>query len=404
MLNLFLPKKTNKSSNGTRAAHAEVAAVIPTYKPTKTTVELVASLLKWYPKLQVVVVDDSTPLTTENSKTINAIKALAKKNKKLTYLRTPVNALKAGALNFGISYLQARKNRPDVIFTSDDDVEVNEQTFTIMVEQLLADRKIGAVCSLALVKNKNKNILTRLQSLEYHSYNLTRTADNGFLKGPMVMHGMLTAFKSSVLKQINGFTQNHLIEDYDITVRMKNAGYDSKLALNAKAWTEVPETLEDLWKQRVRWSYGGLGVVSQYYRNVSAIFQDLMGHTLFITLSILVLLSIIVERSYLVSSTIIIAVVSIAIINFIAAFTINLATMLLYPRRDKFDWALKTTVIPELIYCNILTMILVGSYLFFAYNRALNPLVKRVNIFFKPYNAGLNMFSKIGYSSTWGTR
>ncbi len=404
MLNLFLPKKQNTVNKSTRSAHTVVAAVIPTYRPSNTTVKLVKSLIKWYPKLQVVVVDDSTPLDTESTPTINAIKSLAKKHKKLTYLRTPANALKAGALNFGIKYLLDQKNSPDVIFTSDDDVEVNEKTLTIMVEELMANRKTGAVCSLALVKNKNKNLLTRLQSLEYHGFNITRIADNGFLKGPLVMHGMLTVFRASVLKKIDGFTQFHLIEDYDITVRMKNAGYTSKLAMNAQAWTEVPESIEALWKQRVRWSYGGINVMTQYYKNAGSIFQDLLGHLIFLSLTTLIILSLVLTNDYTVNSTLIFAVVGIALINFVAAFSINIATMLTYPKRDSLDWVLRTTIIPELIYCNILTAILFGSYLFFIYNIALRGLVKRIKFFFKPYNAGLTAFSKIGYSSTWGTR
>jgi cellulose synthase/poly-beta-1,6-N-acetylglucosamine synthase-like glycosyltransferase len=164
-----------------------------------------------------------------------------------------------------------------------------------MKKLLMSNKRIGAVCSLVRVINKNKNIITRLQALEYHAFNITKIADNTFLKGPLVMQGMLTGFKTKALLQVNGFSEGHLIEDYDITTRLKTNNWDVQICKNAQAWTYVPDNVSSLWKQRVRWTYGGVEVVTNSYKNILPIFQDFLGHILFLSLLILILLSIILR-------------------------------------------------------------------------------------------------------------
>jgi len=65
-----------------------------------------------------------------------------------------------------------------------------------------------------------------MQGLEYHSFNVSKIADNGFVSGPLVMQGMLTAFRMSLLEQTDGlifqsknyesvFFIHNLIHDFD---------------------------------------------------------------------------------------------------------------------------------------------------------------------------------------------
>jgi cellulose synthase/poly-beta-1,6-N-acetylglucosamine synthase-like glycosyltransferase len=312
--------------------------------------------------------------------------------------------LKAGALNFGIEYLKTNKNTPDVVFTVDDDVKINKETIPAMIKELFSNKTIGAVCSQVRVKNKNKNVLTRLQALEYHSFNITKISDNNFVKGPLVMQGMLTAFRMTALQQINGYRDGHLIEDYDITARLKNAGWSVKIAQDAVAWTTVPEVVEDLWKQRVRWTNGGLFVVKQFWKQAATVHQDIIGHALFIGLSLMVILSFVFAGSNENNVALASWLLALAIINFIIAFTFTLATFVRYADRDEKDWLLKLSILPEFIYSNLLSLILIGSYAFFVYTLVGRTVVTRIPYLNKSYTRGLNTFNKVGFSSTWGTR
>ncbi|MCL5409811.1 MAG: glycosyltransferase, partial [Patescibacteria group bacterium] len=329
---------------------------------------------------------------------------LARASRNIIYLRTPVNALKAGALNFGIKHLMGFKKAPQVVFTFDDDVQINQQTLPLLINGLYATKRTGAVCSMAIVKNKHTNLLTRLQALEYLSFNISKIADNGFLQGPLVMQGMLTAFRMSALRQVRGFTEGHLIEDYDITAKLKYLGWNVRLIFQAKAWTTVPEDLESLWKQRVRWTYGGMGVVSDYWRMPAVVFQDLLGHTVFLSLVFLILTSFLLPRVSFQSPLLVVLIFSLSIINFIQAFLFSILIIFKLPGWEKQDLLLRLSILPEFIYCNFLSLILIGSYLFFVFNFLMSKIVTNLLPAEPVYHLGLKAFKRIGYSTSWGTR
>lgn len=398
----FVPHLGTKLTES-RSYKKYVAAVIPTHIPTDTTYQLIKKLHNWYPQMMVVVIDDCTPLTEQNLPVLNKISKLAKEYKTVISLRTPKNALKAGALNFGIEYLSKLKTKPDVVITFDDDVAINQETIPYMVHSLYSEESVGAVCSQVGVKNKNKNLLTRLQALEYHSFNMTKISDNGFLKGPLVMQGMLTAFRMPAIEAVEGFTHGHLIEDYDITARLKTLGMKVKIARKAIAWTHVPETIEDLWKQRVRWTSGGLNVLQEFWGSTTVVYQDMIGHTLFLSLLILIGLSFLFPKDSPEHFLAMILLVS-SLTNFFIAFSFNIYSLFIYPSRDRKDTIIKLTILPELIYSNMLSLVLVGSYLFFVYKKLAKLIESKLPFLSQPYRWGLHVFNKAGFSTTWGTR
>lgn len=382
----------------------KVAVLIPTYNPTETTFALIKSIMQWHPEVTLVVIDDCTPVTQENLMVINRLKEIAVTTGLLSYLRTSQNKFKAGALNYGIDYVLNLSDQIDVIFTFDDDVLINKETIPHMVRTLYSNPLVGAVCSQVGVLNKNQNMLTRLQALEYHNFNINKLADNGFLKGPLVMQGMLTAFRAVALKQVHGFSTGHLIEDYEITARLKSHGWIVKISKEAFAWTHVPETLEALWKQRVRWISGGLQVLRQYMNRPSVVYQDLVGHSMYLSLMALVSLSLLFMNTGHEFSDKTFLILSLSLGNFIFAYVFSLLTLFTYDEVDFKDVLLKLSVIPELIYSNILSFILLGSYLFVIYNSFFKPRHREVLIIDKPYLWGLSLFQKAGFSGTWGTK
>ncbi len=404
-VSFFIPKHQNLKVSKEFLDKKIVAAIIPTYKPKMITYRLIKNMTKWYPDMMIVVVDDSTPSSCKNFKIIKKIKQLARLNTRVTYLRTPVNRLKAGALNYGFDYVSiALEQKPHIVITLDDDVILTRKTIRAMIKSLYSEVTMGAVCTLAKVKNKNVNLLTRLQAFEYHNFNITKISDNGFLKGPLVMPGMLTAFRYAAIREASGFTTGHLIEDYDLTAKLKSKGWQVSIAKDTEAWTMVPEDLGSLWKQRVRWVYGGLTVLRNYWKNIPTVFQDLFGHFLFISLFTLVIFSFIFARSYNGNPTLILLLLILSVINFLAANAFNLLTFLTYSQKDRVDWIIKLSLIPEFIYSNFLTLVLLGTYLFFVYNKLLGTLSRKVNFILKIYKVGLVFFGKAGYSLSWGTR
>jgi cellulose synthase/poly-beta-1,6-N-acetylglucosamine synthase-like glycosyltransferase len=380
-----------------------VAAIVPTYKPGDLTVKLIKDIVAWNPEIQIYVVDDCTPETYAGAFPI--FQEIAGLGERVTLMRTPVNRLKAGALNFALRsiFLLKKSVRPEVVVTLDDDVVINQHTIRNLVIELMRHEKIGAVCSQCLVYNRTKNILTRLQSLEYQGFNATRLADEGFFGGPLVMHGMLTAFRTRALKEVGGFKEKHLIEDYEITARLKERGWHVKSAVNAKAWTLVPETLTSLWRQRTRWSYGGMMVVASMNKFVPVI-QDVIGHGVFIA-TILMINAMLFLSGDGVPHVLADWILVVAFVHLGIWYGFQMWLMRLYRERDAFDWVIRGTLILEFVYSNVMTLVLIGSYLFFGFNLLARAVSETSNTALQSIIAfGRRLFLDFGYTEGWGTR
>lgn len=401
----FVPKNSSLVSSAPKIVEKRVVALIPTYKPTKTTLRLVQDVLEYNPNIRVIVIDDSTPRdSAESMKVLTAIKSLSKKDSRLELLRTPTNRMKAAALNFAFARVLKSTPAPQVVVTLDDDVVITPDTISQLASALYSSPKLGVVCSKALVKNKNKNILTRLQSLEYNGFNITKIGDDGFLYGPLVMQGMLSAFRFAALKQVKNFATHGLIEDYEITVRIKKAGWNSGIAPSAVAYTHVPEDWGHLWRQRVRWSYGGLLVLKEHWKAFFAIFQDIIGHILFMSLFILIIFSFVFEKTYDSPAILIDALLVIGIFHFAFSFAFGLVSLFLMPHSDRKDWVLRATIFPEFVYSNVLSLILMGSYVFYMFHYMFEKAYQMVPRLYALHKRGDRVFKKFGYSLAWGTR
>ena len=398
----ILPKRYPKIPVAYERLH--ITAIIPTYKPERLTVKLVASIVEWNPNVRIVVVDDCTPIEYREGAAL--FEKIASFSEKVTVLRTPVNKMKAAALNFALQQIFARRDAamPDVILSLDDDVVITPSTVERLVSELMAQSNLGAVCSQCRVLNKNANLLTRLQGLEYLGFNATRLADEGFYRGPLVMHGMLTAFRVSALKEAGGFAEGHLIEDYEITTRLKSNGWSVKLALGAPASTVVPETFYDLWRQRTRWSYGGITVVTKTAR-LSSVLQDVIGHSVFFATLVMIALMALFQGSDHVPLGIARTVIVLSFVQLALWYGFQLWVMRLYREKDARDWLIRISLLPEFVYTNILTMILVGSYLFLVFNVLTRSIKRGGSLVARRLVAmGTALFALCGYSESWGTR
>lgn len=398
--NFFVPYRFVKKSADISAT--SICAIVPSYKPEELTVSLVRDLINWNPSILVYVVDDCTPQNYLNEH--NTFEEISTISDRVKVLRTPTNKLKAGAINFALSQIARDhiEKLPDVVITLDDDVVIEKNTIDNLVEELKSYDHLGAVCSQCRVLNKNKNLLTRLQGLEYFGFNATRLADEGFHYGPLVMHGMLTAFKMEALLKTGFFAEGHLIEDYEITTRLKRHGYHVKSAPRSFASTRVPETFTEFWKQRARWSYGGITVVTDV-RNWGVVVQDTIGHFMFISTVILLNLLLIINTTQKVPSLVLSLIVIFSFAQCLIWYSFQLHLMKKYKDKDTTDWIIRLTLIPEFIYANMLTVVLIGSYCFLIFN-TLTTGLSESGVLGRSSRSLRSFFRLIGYTEGWGTR
>lgn len=160
---------------------------------------------------------------------------------------------KANALNLGIQEARHR-----ILVTIDADTKLQADTLPKLT-RWFANKHIGAVAGHIKVGN-NTGVLTAFQRTEY----LSGICVDRQALGVLVAPGACTAYWLPTLRTIGGIEGDTKAEDFDVTLRLKACRSTTRrrviMDTTAIAWTEVPETLHDLWTQRLRWTYGTLQV------------------------------------------------------------------------------------------------------------------------------------------------
>ncbi|WP_433046167.1 bifunctional polysaccharide deacetylase/glycosyltransferase family 2 protein [Dactylosporangium sp. CS-033363] len=224
-----------------------VTIVVPAYNERTTIEPAVRSLaLSAHPGVEVIVVDDaSTDGTSE------AVEALGLGNVRV--VRVPPGG-KATALNTGVAL-----SRNALIVMVDADTVVEPDSVHRLV-QPFGDGTVGAVAGNVKVGNR-RGLLGKWQHIEYvMGFNLDRRLYDTFGCIPTIP-GALGAFRRRALTDAGGLTTDTIAEDTDLTMAVHRAGWRVVYQETARAHTEAPATLGQLWKQRYRWSYGTMQAI-----------------------------------------------------------------------------------------------------------------------------------------------
>lgn len=221
-----------------------VSIIVPAFNEEVGIEACVRSLCSSdYPQFEVIVVDDGSL-----DATASVVKALALSGVRL--IRQD-NAGKPAAINRGIAAA-----RYDVLVMVDGDTVFERDTLRALVAPL-ADPSVGAVSGNAKVGNR-RGLLGRWQHLEYViGFNLDRRMFDVLGCMPTVP-GAVGAFRRQALAAVGNVSDDTLAEDTDLTMALCRAGWRVVYAPHARAWTETPATLGQLWRQRHRWCYGTL--------------------------------------------------------------------------------------------------------------------------------------------------
>ena len=223
-----------------------VSVVIAAYNEEKVIRRTVESVLSSsYDNLDVVVVDDGS-----TDATLAVLRGAFDEDPRVTVL-TQANGGKSAALNRGIATAHH-----EILVAVDADTIFEENTVANLVRHF-HDPRVGAVSGNAKVGNRH-NWLTRFQSIEYiYGFNLDRRALD-LVNAIPVVPGAVGAWRKSLVLEMGGLSHDTLAEDTDLTLAIRRAGYEIRYEESAVAYTEAPEDVRSLAKQRFRWAFGTL--------------------------------------------------------------------------------------------------------------------------------------------------
>ncbi|MGW7329776.1 bifunctional polysaccharide deacetylase/glycosyltransferase family 2 protein [Streptomyces sp. NPDC054840] len=220
-----------------------VTVLVPAYNERECIANTLNSLaVSDYP-IEVIVIDDGS-----TDGTADIVEEMG-----LPFVRLirKVNGGKSSALNTGIAAASH-----DVIVMMDGDTVFEPSTVRELV-QPFGDPAIGAVAGNAKVGNRD-SLIGAWQHIEYVlGHNLDRRMYD-MLGVIQTIPGAVGAFRKEALKRVGGMSDDTLAEDTDITIAVLCDGWRIVYAEHARAWTEAPASLQQLWSQRYRWSYGSM--------------------------------------------------------------------------------------------------------------------------------------------------
>ncbi len=246
--------RSNRRGVPANADDLSVSVLIPAYNEAKVIAASIRQILaSTHRKLNIVVVDDGSADGT------SAVVREKFAGDERVRLITTQNGGKARAINLGLAHAEG-----DIVVVLDADTQFEPQTISSLV-RWFADPAIGAVAGNAKVGNRI-NVLTRWQALEYvTAQNLERRA-LATLGCITVVPGAVGAWRREAIAKLGGFPSNTLAEDQDLTIMVQRAGYKVLFDQEAIAWTEAPDTISGLAKQRFRWAFGTLQCLWKHRR------------------------------------------------------------------------------------------------------------------------------------------
>ena len=249
-----------------------VSILVPAHNESIVISWTVRALLGFdYPKekYEIIVINDNSTDDTEEK-----LQAIQREfpDRRLMVVSTD-NVVggtgKSNALNIGFSL-----SKGSVIAIYDADNTPEPQALTILVENLMADPKRGAVIGKFRTRNRNATILTRLVNIETLAYQCMNQAGRYFYFKLCTIPGTNYVIRRSIIEEIGGWDPKALSEDTEISFRLYRMGYYIKQMPLAVTWEQEPHLLRVWFRQRTRWAKGNLYVLA---KNMRYIFDPTAG-------------------------------------------------------------------------------------------------------------------------------
>jgi cellulose synthase/poly-beta-1,6-N-acetylglucosamine synthase-like glycosyltransferase len=266
-----------------------VTVIAPAFNEEATCVEATQALLDLrYPEFHVLFVNDGStdgtlarmidafelqpaslaPTASLPTQEVRGVWRSAR-NRAL-WLIDKENGGKADAQNTGLNYC-----RTPLFGAIDADSLLEPEALTRIVRPFLEDRTTVAAGGIIRIVNGcrveegrvvdvrlPRNLLARFQVLEYLRAFLGGRMGWDALGASLIISGAFGIFRRSVAVDAGGYRRDTVGEDMELTVRLhehcRRQGIPYRIAFvpDPVAWTECPETVRVLARQRDRWQRG----------------------------------------------------------------------------------------------------------------------------------------------------
>jgi cellulose synthase/poly-beta-1,6-N-acetylglucosamine synthase-like glycosyltransferase len=252
---LYINQYTFKPSKG---FFPFVSIIVPVYNEEKVVADSVKSLLDLnYSNYEIIIVNDgSTDKTREVAEQLVGYQKGRYSDIKISLIDKP-NGGKSKALNAGIRFSKA-----DFVLCMDGDSQLSPDSLRLAVRHF-SNPEIGAVAGNVKVMNRGK-FFTDLQALEYiEGLNMARSAQS-FVSLVNIIPGPIGLFRKKAVEGAGYYSSDTFAEDADLTLKILAGGWKIYYEPNSISYTEAPAKLQQLMKQRYRWTRGILQSIRKH--------------------------------------------------------------------------------------------------------------------------------------------
>jgi len=211
-----------------------------------------------YKDFEVILIDDRS-----TDKTASIIEKLSKRHTKIQCLIRDKNATagKSAVLNDAMKIAKG-----EAILVFDADAKVKPDFLNKMIIAL-EPADVGAVQAQKVIINSSQNFLTQCQFNEYildTHFQMGRDA----VRGAVELRGNGELIKRRAIESINGWNEQTITDDLDMSTRLHVKGWDIRFCPDVKVYEEGVVTFPALIKQRRRWVEGSIRRYLEYIWDV----------------------------------------------------------------------------------------------------------------------------------------
>lgn len=235
-----------------------VSILIPCYNEAENIEETIAVLLQQkYPHFEIIAINDGS-----KDNTLEILLRLAEQHPQLRVVNLHTNQGKAMGLRTA-----ALLANSELLVCIDGDALLAPEAVAWLVKPFLDNPGVGAITGNPRIRNRS-TLLGRIQVGEFSAIvGMIKRAQRTYGR-VFTVSGVIAAFRKSALHDVGYWSNDMITEDIDISWKLQLAGWSILYEPNALCWVLMPETLQGLWKQRVRWAQGGSEVLLRYFRSL----------------------------------------------------------------------------------------------------------------------------------------
>lgn len=235
--------------------HPFVSILVPCHNEHEVIEKTALNILNInYSDFEIILIDDRS-----EDNTAEIIKGLEKKYDKIAALIREKDAIagKSAVLNDAMKLAKG-----DAILVFDADAKVEADFLEKMIPKL-EPADVGAVQAQKVIINAKQNFLTQCQ---YNEYILDTHLQIGrdAVRGAVELRGNGELIKRQALKSIDGWNEQTIVDDLDMSTRLHIKGWDIRFCPEAKVFEEGVITFPALIKQRRRWVEGSIRRYLEY--------------------------------------------------------------------------------------------------------------------------------------------